>query len=212
MPGSPRPASCLLLLHLPTPPGESSGSRQKRATLHQSEAQAVTFVIQVLPFPRHGLNRLILKRRDEQTHVHGGPTSAGAEAAGLRASPLSGSPGGITAVGAPGGPRVEIRGQLDAGVPASVCWAAVLRVPGRAALSRLCGCEHSAFPPQVPATVQDTRWAAQHGGARAPEGTTSQPGPPHGLCPPGRPGVPSALEAGAPRASRSVTPTWGGET
>ena len=61
----------------------SSGSRDKKATPHQSEAQAVTFVIQVPPFPRRGLNRLTLKRRDEQAHVHQGPPSAGVEAAGL---------------------------------------------------------------------------------------------------------------------------------
>ena len=61
----------------------SSGSRDKKATPHQSEAQAVTFVIQVLPFPRRGLNWLILKWKDEQAHVHYGPPSAGVEAAGL---------------------------------------------------------------------------------------------------------------------------------
>lgn len=72
----------------------SSGSRDKKATPRQSEAQAVTFVIQVLPFPRRGLNRLILKRRDKEAHVHRGPPNAGVEAAGLRASLVLGPPGG----------------------------------------------------------------------------------------------------------------------
>lgn len=116
VPGSPRSASCLR--HLPTPPGESfiwklteeSNTPPKRRTGHH------------VRHPSAAVSQTWPEQAYSEVEGRAGPCpsrSSGCRGRGGRS--LS-----ITALGVPGGPGVEIRSQLDIGVPASVCRAAVL--------------------------------------------------------------------------------------